>query len=113
MNGFPIMMLGMIVLLVGGLAYWRRQKAWKVVYSGMELTEQASDQFALLQDNGIRCRMRTEPLSSNHNAGMANHASEPHEAKLIVEIHRDDVKEAKRLLEQRVGGQHEFILESS
>lgn len=112
MNGFPIILAGVIVVVLLGFLYWRRKQAWTTVYEGVELTEQASDQFALLQDNGIRCRMRNKPIHSNHNAGFVD-SSESFQSRIIIEIHREDIKKAKRLLEQRLSGQYEFNLEST
>jgi hypothetical protein len=112
MNGFPIVATGVIVVLLLGFLYWRRKRTWTTVYEGVELTEQASDQFALLQDNGIRCRMRNKTLHSSHNAGFVE-SPDSIQSRIVIDIHQDDVKKAKRLLEQRVSGQYEFNLESS
>jgi hypothetical protein len=101
-------------VLLLGFVYWKRKKVWTVVYEGVELTEQASDQYSLLQDNGIRSRMRNVPLRSSHNAGFVNQASsEPFQVKVVIEVHKDDINKAKQLLEQRVSGQYEFTFKSS
>ncbi|WP_199618685.1 hypothetical protein [Paenibacillus alkalitolerans] len=107
MNGFLVAVIFAVVLL--GFVYWRRAKVWTVVFDGMELTEQASDQYSLLKDNGIRCRMRNAPLRSNHNADIVNNtSSEPFEVRIIIEIHKDDIQKAKQILQQHVSGQYEF-----
>ncbi|WP_274653879.1 hypothetical protein [Paenibacillus humicola] len=114
MNGFPIIVIGVVVVLLVGFLLWRRkQQAWSVVYEGPELTEKASDQLAILQDNGIRCRVRNKPMHSGANSGIANTAiAEPVDVRIIIEIHQDDISKARRLLEQRVSGRFEFHLSS-
>jgi len=113
MTGFPLMAAVALVVLIG-VVYWSKRRAWKVVYERMELSEQASDQFALLQDHGIRCRLRTVPVRTHMNAGIVGQGGpEAVETKTVVEIHRNDLEQAKRLLDERVEGQYEFMFDVS
>ncbi|TLS48473.1 hypothetical protein FE782_30525 [Paenibacillus antri] len=113
MNGFPILVAVAIAVLIG-VWYWTKKRSWKTVYKRTELTEQASDQYALLQEEGIRCRIRSVPIRTNMNAGaVAQGGLEAVEMMTVVEVHRNDLEQAKRLLEERVQGQYEFMFEAS
>ncbi len=113
MNGIPIVVAVALVLGIG-VVYWSKKRAWKAVYRRPELTEQASDQYALLQDQGIRCRMRSVPIRTHMNAGVAMQGgAEAVETMTVIEIHRNDLDAAQRLLEERVQGQYEFMFEAS
>ncbi|MCI3921576.1 hypothetical protein MO973_15180 [Paenibacillus sp. TRM 82003] len=108
MTGFPLAAVAAIALLLG-VVYFVRKSSWIVVYEGSELTEQASDQYGLLQENGVRVRMRSVPLRRGAGAGFAaDAAADPSELRTVVEIHKDDLPKAKELLQQEVGGRYEF-----
>ena len=111
MNGFPIIVTGVVVLILLGFVFARRKQTWAVVYEGAELTERASNQLALLQDNGIRCRIRNKELRPNPNAGIVNQDSTvSSDFKTIIEIHQGDIDKARQLLEQQISGQYELNL---
>jgi hypothetical protein len=112
MNGFSIFTVGLILLLILILGYLKRNKTWITVYEGVELTEQASDEFALLQRHDLRCRIRNVPLPHSRNTGPMDHGStsSTYGIKTIVEIHKADVEKARQLLEQHISGQFEFRL---
>ena len=113
MNGISIMVAVALVLVVG-VVYWSKRRAWIAVYKRTELTEQASDQYALLQDQGIRCRLRSVPIRTHLHAGVAAQGGmESVEMMTVIEIHRNDLDAARRLLEERVQGQYEFMFEAS
>ncbi|WP_274362867.1 hypothetical protein [Paenibacillus thermotolerans] len=100
MNGFLISAVCIALLLIGVLLYWRKKGGWSTVYESMELSEEASNQFAYLQDNGIRCRMRNQALHTGH--------SDTLNVRVILEVHKDDLMKAKSLLENRGNGKYEF-----
>jgi hypothetical protein len=111
MNGFSILLISLILLLFI-LGYLKRNKNWVTVYEGVELTEQASDEFALLQRHDLRCRIRNVPLPQSGNTGFKDptSSSSTYGIKTIVEIHKADVVKARQLLEQHISGQFEFRL---
>lgn len=100
MNGFLLLTVCAVMLLLGVILFWRKKRGWSVIYESMELSEEASNQFAFLQDNGIRCRMR--------NAALHNGAAESFNSRVILEIHQDDMLKAKSLLENRADGKYLF-----
>lgn len=107
---FPIAAIVVVVLLLGVFSFVRR-RAWVVVYEGAELSEQASDQYGLLQANGIRCRMRIAPLRGGAAAnGFAAGAAGEAPMQTIVEVHKDDAAQAKELLRSEVGAGSELLL---
>jgi len=113
MNGISILVAVALVLAVG-IVYWSKRRAWIAVYKRSELTEQASDQYALLQEQGIRCRLRSVPIRTHMHAGVAAQGSmDALETMTVIEIHRNDFAAARRLLEERVEGQYEFMFDAS
>lgn len=99
MYGFLILAVAVLVLF-GVFLIGMKKRVWSIVYESAELSEAASNQFAFLQDHGIRCRMRNQAL----RAGPAETSG----AKVILEIHKDDLHKAKSLLENRGNGKYEF-----
>lgn len=97
--------LAVVLLVIAVIVYasYVQKSKWKTVLEERGMTEEASDKYSYLLNNGIRCRLRQIAVSnSGPQTGMAMQSEGIQ--KVRVEVHRDDYEKAKNLLDEYHSG---------
>jgi len=102
----PVIILA-VIALISVITYlvWRAKTNWIVIFEDNGITDEASEQYSYLLNEGIRCRLKHVTVGSAGvgAAGVGQAAVSDFEAgrneKVRVEVHKDQFDKATRLLE--------------
>jgi hypothetical protein len=87
-----------VIFLITYMVY-RIRSSWSVIHEDSNGGEEASEQYAILKNEGIRCRLKEmAPAHTNQSVGMAMNSSAQEPLKFRLEVHKDDLDKAKKLL---------------
>jgi len=87
-----------VIALIAAIVYlvWRAKTSWSVIYEDNGVTEEASEQYSYLLNEGIRCRLKHIPVGTAPAAPGMNVAGS--NQKVRVEVHKDHLEKARLLL---------------
>lgn len=92
-----------IAAIIAAIVFFsvQQKRKWKKIYEDDGLTDEAADQYAYLQHNGVRSRLQQIPIGSTAapSGAMMSAAEGPEKFKVRVVVHKDDYAKAQELLQ--------------